>query len=168
MFSRRLGIRPRPFLRRLTGRRHFGANFGIYGIQLSQMDMLYFQLPSSHSGRGGRSKTVQPPILKHALRLHQDSDAHFPPIARGISTNGAPTWQEPDANGLNRLNRYCFRCHGSVYFSVYDRARVLAIAGDMQARIKPNPNQLKRSGFKMPPDRTLDPAEVQAIYDFLE
>src|SRR5947209_5141183 len=68
MFSRRLGIRPRPFLRRLTGRRHFGANFGIYGLQLSQMDMLYFQLPSSHSGRGGRSKTVQPPILKHALR----------------------------------------------------------------------------------------------------
>lgn len=101
------------------------------------------------------------------LRLHQNSEAHFPPVARGFSSNGAPTWQASDAEGLNRLNRYCFRCHGSVYFSIYDRAKVLGIAGDMQARIKPNPNQLKRPGFKMPPDRTLDPVEVQGIYDFL-
>jgi hypothetical protein len=102
------------------------------------------------------------------LRLHQDSDAHLPPVARGFSTNGAPTWQASDADGLNRLNRYCFRCHGSVYFSVYDREQVLRLAGDMKARIKPTPNQLKRVGFKMPPDRDLDPAEVQVIYDFLE
>jgi mono/diheme cytochrome c family protein len=103
------------------------------------------------------------------LRLHQNSEAHFPPVARGFSTNGAPTWQASEADGLKRLNRYCFRCHGSVYFSVYDREKVLSLAGDMKARIKPNPNQLKRAGFKMPPDRdNLAPEEVQAIYDFLE
>jgi len=101
------------------------------------------------------------------LRLHQSSEGHFAPVERGFSTNGAPVWQTSDADGLNRLNRYCFRCHGSVYFSVYDRERVLSLAGDMQARIKPNPNQLKRAGFKMPPDRDLDPKEVQALYDFL-
>jgi hypothetical protein len=55
-----------------------------------------------------------------------------------------------------------------VYFSVYDREKVLNLAGDMMARIKPNPNQLKRVEFKMPPDRELDPKEVQVIYDFLE
>jgi hypothetical protein len=102
------------------------------------------------------------------LLLHQSSEAHFPPVARGFSTNGAPIWQASDADGLNRLNRYCFRCHGSVYFSVYDREKVLNLAGDMMARIKPNPNQLKRVGFIMPPDRDLDPKEVQVIYDFLE
>jgi hypothetical protein len=102
------------------------------------------------------------------LRLHQNSDAHLLPVARGFSTNGAPTWQASDADGLNRFNRYCFRCHGSVYFSVYDREKVLSLAGDMMVRIKPNPNQLKRVGFKMPPDRVLDPKEVQVMYDFLE
>jgi hypothetical protein len=55
-----------------------------------------------------------------------------------------------------------------VYFSVYDRQRVLSLSGDMKARIKPNPNQLKRAGFKMPPDRNLDPGEVLALYEFLE
>jgi hypothetical protein len=101
------------------------------------------------------------------LRLHENSDSHFPPIARGLSINGAQTWQPSEADGLNKLNRYCFRCHGSVYFSVYDRTKVLALAGDIQARIKPNHFQLERSGFKMPPDRTLDPGEVDAIYSFI-
>jgi hypothetical protein len=114
------------------------------------------------------SDSVEAEAARTWLRLHQNSVAHFPPVASGFSTNGAPTWQPSDADGLNRLNRYCFRCHGSVYFSVYDREKVLNLAGDMMARIKPNPNQLKRVGFKMPPDRDLDPKEVQVIYDFLE
>lgn len=101
------------------------------------------------------------------LRLHQSSDSHFPPIARAMSINGSQPWQGSEADGLGKLNRYCFRCHGSVYFSVYDRAKVLALAGDIQARIKPNHFQVQRSGFKMPPDRTLDPAEIQAIYSFI-
>lgn len=101
------------------------------------------------------------------LKLHQNSDGHFQPIARALSINGAQAWQPAEADGLNKLNRYCFRCHGSVYFSVYDRARVSALAGDIQARIKPNAAQLQRPGFKMPPDRTLDPAEVEAIYRFI-
>jgi len=102
------------------------------------------------------------------LKLHENSDAPLPPVARALSINGSAKWQPSEAEGLNSLNRYCFRCHGSVYFSVYDRAKVIAIAGDMQARIKPNKFQLQRSGFKMPPDRELDEKEIQTIYDFLE
>jgi hypothetical protein len=115
-----------------------------------------------------RSDSFEAEAARTWLHLHQNSEEHFPPVARGFSTNGAPTWQASEADGLNRLNRYCFRCHGSVYFSVYDRQRVLSLSGDMKARIKPNPNQLKRAGFKMPPDRNLDPGEVQALYEFLE
>jgi hypothetical protein len=101
------------------------------------------------------------------LRLHANSDAHVPPIGRALSINGTQSWQDSEAEGLSKLNRYCFRCHGSVYFSVYDRAKVIALAGDIQARLKPSHGQVLLPGFKMPPDRTLDPGEIQSIYEFI-
>jgi len=91
-----------------------------------------------------------------------------PPIGRALSISNSVPWQASEADGLGKLNHYCFRCHGSVYFSVFDRARVLALAGDMKARIQPNELQLQRIGFKMPPDRNLDTNEVQTLSDFLE
>jgi len=102
------------------------------------------------------------------LRIHADSDGHSPPIARAFSGPAGTSWQPSEADGLARLNRYCFRCHGSVRFSIFDRPTVLAEAGIMRQRIKPNAQQLKIAGFKMPPDRVLDPAEVKALDDFLK
>jgi len=100
------------------------------------------------------------------LRLHAQSDDHFPPVARSL--NDSQPWVPSEAEGLNRLNRYCFRCHGSVRFSVFDRQAVVDRAGVMRQRINPSQQQAKIPGFKMPPDRTLDPAEMQALNDFLK
>jgi hypothetical protein len=38
----------------------------------------------------------------------------------------------------------------------------------MRQRINPGKQQAKISGFKMPPDRDLDPSEKQALDDFLK
>jgi hypothetical protein len=38
----------------------------------------------------------------------------------------------------------------------------------MRQRINPSKQQAKIPGFKMPPDRDLDPSEKQALDDFLK
>jgi hypothetical protein len=102
------------------------------------------------------------------LKLHSDSNDHFPPTARGFSVSGGTVWQASEADGLNRLNRYCFRCHGSVRFSIFDRPSIVERAGIMRQRINPSKQQAKVPGFKMPPDRVLDDAEIQALDQFLK
>ncbi len=101
------------------------------------------------------------------LRIHARSDERFVPVQRGFSLTDAPVWQPSEANGLAQLNRYCFRCHGSVRFSVFDRAAVLERAGIMRQRIRPSEQQKKRY-FKMPPDRNLNDSELQMLDDFLK
>jgi len=101
------------------------------------------------------------------LSLHAQSDDHVPPVGRGFSLTGGQTWQPSEATGLDRLDRYCFRCHGSVHFSVFERSTVVEKAGIMRQRINPGVQQLKVPGFKMPPDRVLEPSELQALNDFL-
>lgn len=115
-----------------------------------------------------RSTSFEAQAARTWLKLHAQSDEHFPPVARGFSPTGAQPWQQSEAEGLDRLNRYCFRCHGSVHFSVFDRAAVLSRAGDIQQRINPSERQKQRIGFKMPPDQELDSHEIQALYNFLQ
>ena len=112
-------------------------------------------------------KSFETEAVRTWLRLHAESDDHTPPTARGFSLKGGTTWQPSEADGLGRLNRYCFRCHGSVRFSVFDRPTVIEKAGNMRQRINPSKQQKKVPGFKMPPDRGLDPAELKALDDFL-
>jgi hypothetical protein len=102
------------------------------------------------------------------LNLHANSDDHFSPIQRSFPAGKGPAWQPAEAEGLDRLNRYCFRCHGSVRFSIFDRQAVVERAGIMRQRINPGKQQAKISGFKMPPDRDLDSSEKQALDDFLK
>jgi mono/diheme cytochrome c family protein len=100
------------------------------------------------------------------LGLHSQSDKHFPPIDRAF---GNAKWQPSEADGLARLNQYCFRCHGSVRFSVFDRQAVVERAGIMRQRINPSQAQIEESStFKMPPDRTLSSSEIQALDEFLK
>src|SRR5207247_1244016 len=60
-----------------------------------------------------RAKSFETEAARIWLRIHAQSDGHFPPVARGFALNGGLTWQPFEADGLARLNRYCFRCHGS-------------------------------------------------------
>jgi hypothetical protein len=114
-----------------------------------------------------RTNSFESEAARTWLRIHAQSDEHFPPIARAFALNGGTLWQPSEAEALGKLNRYCFRCHGSVHFSIFDRPTVLLNAGGLQQHIRPNPLQSKKVGFKMPPDRELDPQEIQALYDFL-
>ena len=115
-----------------------------------------------------RGLTFESTAAKTWLTLHAQSDEHFPPTARGFSLNGKPTWQPTEAAGLGLLNQYCFRCHGSVRFSVFDRPTVLDKAGILRQHIRPSVQQLRIPGFKMPPDRVINPTDLQSLDDFLK
>jgi hypothetical protein len=93
------------------------------------------------------------------LQLHATNDEHFPPIARAIGST--PQWsaQNPnDVEVLARLNQYCFRCHGTVKFSAFDRQAVRTLRPDIKERIRAD----AAIGERMPPDRVL-PDDVRTF-----
>jgi hypothetical protein len=114
-----------------------------------------------------RSNSFEAQAARTWLKLHAGSDEHFPPVQRGFSMSGGQTWQVNEADALGTLNRYCFRCHGSVHFSVFDRPATLTRAGLIQQRIKPTEHQKLQTGWKMPPDRDIPQDQLDALYTFL-
>ncbi len=102
------------------------------------------------------------------LEIHSSKDSHADIIDRGISIGGARTWKDSEKNGLRMLNQFCFRCHGSVRFSVFDRQAVVDRSGMIRQRLTPSRSQGKIPGFKMPPDRTLSPQEIAELDAFLK
>lgn len=94
------------------------------------------------------------------LRLHQNSNQHFPLTQRAVGSWTTPEEQE----ALSMLNQYCFRCHGTIKFDVFDKKEVTKRHSLIRQRVKPLPSQLKADpGFKMPPDRTLTDAEIDRL-----
>jgi hypothetical protein len=71
-----------------------------------------------------------------------------------------------DAELLPKLNRYCFRCHGSVKFDIFDKEMVLRFRTSMKAALFPR-NQIGDPRKAMPPDRTLSDAELKSLRDLL-
>jgi hypothetical protein len=95
------------------------------------------------------------------LELHAASNDHVPPIGRAIGQE--PRWSSQNANDekvLGSFNQYCFRCHGTVKFSIFNRRRLRQpdLTASMEQCIKSN----APVGIKMPPDREL-PEEVRAL-----
>lgn len=59
------------------------------------------------------------------LELHQTDASHISPIKRGLEVTAGQVWSAANADDeklLGLLNRYCFRCHSSLKWSVFDRS----------------------------------------------
>jgi hypothetical protein len=82
---------------------------------------------------------------------------------------GSSTWNPAnptDAALLPKLNRYCFRCHGSVKFDVFDKEMVLRFRTSMKAALFPR-NKIPDPRKAMPPDRTLSATELASLRELL-
>ncbi len=103
------------------------------------------------------------------LRIHETSNNHLPPIARAVQSSVTWSAQIPgDSETLGLLNRYCFRCHGSIKFNVFDKASVQARLTPIRSRLQPLPEQLRADpGFQMPPDRKMDAADLNRLLELL-
>jgi hypothetical protein len=71
------------------------------------------------------------------LQLHATDTKHIPPFQRGF---GAEIWNPASDNerkALYYLNRYCYRCHSSLKYNVFDRQAVRknVANGDIENRL---------------------------------
>jgi hypothetical protein len=96
---------------------------------------------------------------KKWLELHATSVEHVAPAARAIGLE--PRWSaasDDDNSALAAMNQNCFRCHGTVKFSVFNKQSVHSRRANAKERLKPN----AEPGMKMPPDHTL-PEDVRSF-----
>lgn len=91
------------------------------------------------------------------IQLHAASVTHVLPPDRAIGLD--PKWASTNADEvqvLSDLNQYCFRCHGTVKFSIFNRQKIHTL--DMQVKIEQRLGTNAALEAKMPPDRDLSPA----------
>lgn len=106
------------------------------------------------------------------LRLHQNSTEHFPPVQRavlepGVTTSGWNPKSDADRELIKALNQYCFRCHGTIKFNVFERDKILSRLSTIVNQIDPSPEHLNDEDFVMPPDRELSRAEKDRLIRLL-
>ena len=87
------------------------------------------------------------------LDLHKEGqpNRHAPPFERGlVNAAGDPVWTagaDPDQQLLPLMNQYCFRCHSSVRFHVFQKKAVVQRKSSIVSRV---------TSGNMPQDRKLD------------
>lgn len=98
------------------------------------------------------------------LELHKEgsptADQHVAPLNRGFGAD--PVWKagtSPDQDLVPMLNQYCFRCHSSVIYHVFDRKAVVAKKGSITFKV---------TNGTMPQDRKLDAATKQKLLDLVK
>jgi len=101
--------------------------------------------------------------------VHKNSTDHFPPISRAVQSTNTWNLQSPnDAEALGLLNRYCFRCHGTIKFNVFDKAAVKERVPQIRDRLEPIPEQLRLNPrFIMPLDRKMETNDLKRLLKLL-
>jgi hypothetical protein len=88
------------------------------------------QAQNSHADNGGLSPqglSVDKWMALHAPSPGQRVLEHKPPIDRALETTDGRIWdrtQPAEVELLGLLNRFCYRCHSSINFSVFDRSAI--------------------------------------------
>jgi hypothetical protein len=94
------------------------------------------------------------------LELHPAGDgAHKDVFARALPplVGAVPVWNaaaEPDKTLLPLMNRFCYRCHSSIAYNLFDRNEVACRKSKIRSRLNLAPG----SAGVMPQDRALDAA----------
>jgi hypothetical protein len=99
------------------------------------------------------------------LEIHKNNYAPVLPIQRTIGA--APQWSADNANEVavvGTMNQYCYRCHGTVKFSVFNKKSMLENRDKFLLRLNPD----AEVGLKMPPDRDLPADKRQQLLNFLK
>lgn len=96
------------------------------------------------------------------LELHDpalaDSARHVPPYQRGFGTQPWDQANDNERTLLYYLNRYCYRCHSSIKYNIFERQEVLKLKGDIADRV----TELKDQTIWMPQDRMFPGLDQQS------
>ena len=112
------------------------------------------------------SHAFHTPAAQTWLRVHQNNNNHVAPVERAIP--GSTSWTNSDAETLAMLNRYCFRCHGTIKFNVFDKTAVVNNAAAIRESLKPNSEALRRDpNILMPRDRIMPANDLDRLLQLL-
>jgi hypothetical protein len=107
----------------------------------------------------------------HWVAFHRrEGDKVAPLFERALPRSStSPNWKSSDATDaqlLPKLNRFCFRCHGSVFFDVFDKQMILDLKANLNATLYPR-SEIVDERAAMPPDRTLSDADLKQLRDLV-
>jgi hypothetical protein len=127
-----------------------------------------FNIEADNQVNASQPKHDESRASRKWLELHEVNDnySHVQPIERAIGFE--PLWSAVNTNDaatLSAFNQYCFRCHGTVKFSVFNRTELCdpKLLPIIAQAIKPDAS----IGVKMPPDRPLPEDVRQLINNFI-
>jgi hypothetical protein len=114
------------------------------------------------------------------LKVHKDQPSYVDLLERSLIPRFPTdlTWKEGNLQNnralLSQLNRFCYRCHSSVVYNVFDKQAVAAWAPLLLSFIDRKDcaaisKQLEPEGEKdelcMPPDRNLSQVQIMKLKD---
>lgn len=101
------------------------------------------------------------------LSVHETNDAPVKPVDRALDLgNGAAVWKNvgDEPRLLALLDRYCFRCHSSIIYNVFDKQGVLDRRNKIINRIQlPSTNK-----NHMPQGRVLDDPTITEFVKYMQ
>lgn len=122
----------------------------------------------------GDSNSFQVRAAGNWLKLHTDGiNNHFPPIDRALppEKSGDAVWTKGnpiDEALLPKLNQFCFRCHSSLIYHVFDKQAVKKRADFIKYVMSPGKLDGKDIVPDMPQDRVLDENIRQKIISLVQ
>jgi hypothetical protein len=123
---------------------------GVFKQAFAVIRALNDEILSQNKDSDGTMVSFQQAAARSWVEWHETNDGHRPLHSRTIASNRASTtWSENDAELLGLLNRYCFRCHSTIRYHVFDKAAVLDRRARMISRI------MSTGPDVMPQDRKL-------------
>ena len=139
-------------------------DFGTFGvIQLLNQEI-------ERQNTAAQPDSVLRTAAEHWLSWHlRQGPAAEPLFGRTLQTLTNLQWNSndpTDAELLPKLNRFCFRCHGSVKFDVLDKGMVLALRSKLNAALFPR-DLIADPRAAMPPDRSLSPEDLKQLRDLI-
>jgi hypothetical protein len=125
-----------------------------------------FNIEADEEVRKAQPKHDEALASEKWLQIHASINGHIQPTERGIGVE--PQWSshnENDVRVLATFNQYCFRCHGTVKFSVFNKQEISA--PQFRALID-QAISAKQVGIRMPPDRDLPDDVRKLLHDFTQ
>ncbi|HBB88817.1 MAG TPA: hypothetical protein DC047_14505 [Blastocatellia bacterium] len=110
----------------------------------------------------GATNNFQLNAVERWLELHKPTNfgtGHAPPFARGFGSQPWDPNSDTDKKLVYYLNRYCYRCHSSVKYNIFDRAAVVGRIGVIPGRLL----DVSDPASWMPQDRIFPGLEVDQI-----
>ncbi|MET4016616.1 hypothetical protein [Bradyrhizobium sp. S3.2.12] len=127
----------------------------------------FIQQQNADSARADGSSLFRIKAVDKWLAIHQSNDNPVAPIDRALDLgNGSAVWKntKDDVHLLEVLDHYCFRCHSSVLYDVFDKQAVLDERAAIIVRVQRPPTNVQH----MPQGRVLDSSTVADLVTYLK